>query len=148
MSILNGVEDKRNFRVPEEKAFILSNGEKLYTLDQLSEAINLIEPEVFHAHVNDQKNDFAAWVGDVFEESDLAQRLHEHPTPLRMMVSIEKFLRMGSAAPEAPVASVENTEPSVQPSSEPNLDTTLNRPEPEPADPTMAQQHHGDEQSF
>jgi|GEM_PF-3827033 len=93
MSILDNVEDKRNFRVSEEKAFGLSTGEKLYSLDQLSEAINLIEPDIFRAHVNEEKNDFAAWVDNVFEEHGLAEQLRQHPTPLRMMVSIEKFLR-------------------------------------------------------
>lgn len=93
MSILDGVEDRRNFKVPEEKAFILRSGEQLRSLDELSEAINLIEPETFHAHVNEGKNDFASWVDNVFGESALAQKLREHPTPLRMMVSIEKFLR-------------------------------------------------------
>ena len=102
MSLLANVDDKRNFRVTEEKSFGLSNGEKLYTLDQLSEAINLIEPDIFRAHVNEQKNDFAAWVDNVFEEHGLAEQLRQHPTPLRMMVSIEKFLRQPmTATPEA-----------------------------------------------
>lgn len=100
MGILAVVDDKRNFRVSEDKSFTLVNGDKLFTLDELSEAINLIEPEVFHAHVNEHKNDFASWVEGVFEEPDLAGRLREHPTPLRMMVSIEKFLRQGSIAAE------------------------------------------------
>ncbi len=103
MGILSSVEDKRNFRVAEEKSFTLVNGDKLFTLDELSEAINLIEPEVFHNHVNEHKNDFASWVEGVFEEPELASRLREHPTPLRMMVSIEKFLRMGNT-PAAPAA--------------------------------------------
>lgn len=84
---------KRHQRVTEEQSFLLSNGERLFTLDELSEAINLIDPETFHHHVNEGKNDFAAWVEHVFNEPELAERLREHPTPLRMMVSIEKFLR-------------------------------------------------------
>lgn len=93
MSILENVEDKRNFRVAEDQCFILPNGEKLFSLDDLSEAINLIEPEVFSVHVNEGKNDFAAWVEGVFGETELANQLRAFPTPLRMMVSIEKFLR-------------------------------------------------------
>lgn len=114
MSLLANVEDKRNFRVSEEKAFGLSTGEKLYSLDQLSEAINLIEPDVFRAHVNEGKNDFAAWVDNVFEEHGLAEQLRQHPTPLRMMVSIEKFLRqpmggMPTADIAAPMPPVDST---------------------------------------
>lgn len=100
MSVLSGVSDKRHHKVSEAEAFGLANGEKLYCLDDLSEAINLIDPETFHHHVNDQKNDFAAWVEHVFGETELAQRLREHPTPLRMMVSIEKFLRSAESPQE------------------------------------------------
>lgn len=111
MGILATIDDKRNFRVSEDKSFTLVNGDKLFTLDELSEAINLIEPEVFHAHVNEHKNDFASWVEGVFEEPELAARLREHPTPLRMMVSIEKFLRQGSMSTSTePASGAESTE--------------------------------------
>lgn len=99
MSLLTNVEDKRHFPVPEGKEFKLDNPElpaeetTLRTLDDLSEAINLIDPETFRKHVNKDKNDFASWVEHVFGEADLAAQLRKFPTPLRMMVSIEKFLR-------------------------------------------------------
>ncbi len=99
MSLLANVEDKRHFPVPEEQEFVLSNPElpeeerTLRTLDDLSEAINLIDPETFQLHVNKDKNDFANWVQYVFGETELADQLRKFPTPLRMMVSIEKFLR-------------------------------------------------------
>jgi hypothetical protein len=106
MPIPASVQDKRNYAVPEEQAFVLANGEQLRTLDDLSEAINLIDPETFQTHVNAEKNDFANWVEHVFDEVGLAENLRKFPTPLRMMVSIEKFLRqseMQNPAPE-PVA--------------------------------------------
>ena len=107
MSLLTNVEDKRHFPVPEGKEFKLDpvtmggeTGEEttLRTLDDLSEAINLIDPETFRKHVGkdelgNDKNDFANWVEYVFEETELASQLRKFPTPLRMMVSIEKFLR-------------------------------------------------------
>ena len=99
MSLLDGVTDKRHFAVPAGSEFILANtalpdDEKvLHTLDDLSEAINLIDPETFQKHVNEEKNDFANWVQHVFGEVELAEQLRKFPTPLRMMVSIEKFLR-------------------------------------------------------
>ena len=114
MSLLTNVDDKRNFRVGEDQAFVLSNGEQLFTLDQLSEAINLIEPDVFRAHVNEQKNDFAAWVEGVFEEHSLAEQLRQHPTPLRMMVSIEKFLRQPSSDGSAPMEATPDAAAPVQ----------------------------------
>jgi len=109
MSLLTGVEDKRHAMVPKGQEFILDNPESpmedrtLRTLDDLSEAINLIDPETFQKHVNADKNDFAAWVQHVFGEEKLAEDLRRFPTPLRMMVSIEKFLRQGQL-PAMPAA--------------------------------------------
>ena len=99
MSLLATVKDKRHFAVPEGQEFLLSGDgmpaeeRTLKTLDDLSEAINLIDPETFQKHVNEEKNDFANWVQYVFGEDALADQLRKFPTPLRMMVSIEKFLR-------------------------------------------------------
>ena len=89
---MSTTEEKRAMRAHDDQAFLLVSGEELYTLNDLSEAINLIDPETFHAHVNADKNDFANWVEGVFGLSELAQQLRERPTPLRMMVSIEKYL--------------------------------------------------------
>jgi hypothetical protein len=99
MGILHGVPDKRHFRVPEDKAFRMANGTVLYTLDQLAEEINLSDPELFHTHVNESKNDFAAWVAGVFEEHPLAERLAQQPTPLRMVISIERYLKHDGSFP-------------------------------------------------
>jgi hypothetical protein len=99
MGLLDKVEDKRHFPVPQGQEFVLDNPalpveeRTLRSLDDLSEAINLIDPDTFHKHVNPDKNDFANWVEYVFGEVDLANQLRKFPTPLRMMVSIEKFLR-------------------------------------------------------
>ena len=99
MGLLTNVEDKRNFPVPEGQEFTINNQDlpederTLSTLDDLSETINLIDPETFQKHVNEDKNDFANWVEGVFGEAELAAQLRKYPTPLRMMVSIEKFLR-------------------------------------------------------
>ena len=109
MSLLTDVADKRHTAVPEGSEFILDNAEipmderVLKTLDDLSEAINLIDPETFQKHVNGEKNDFANWVQHVFGETQLADDLRKYPTPLRMMVSIEKFLRQAAPTP-APAA--------------------------------------------
>jgi hypothetical protein len=104
MSIPASAPDKRHYQVPEGKEFQLVSGEILKSLDDLSEAINLIDPEVFQHHVNPEKNDFATWVEGVFGEHELAHQLREHPTPLRMMVSIEKFLRHSPSNDATPAA--------------------------------------------
>ena len=111
MSLLTNVEDKRHFIVPAGKEFVLANPDlseeerTLRSLDDLSEAINLIDPETFQQHVNAEKNDFANWVQNVFGEEKLAEDLRHYPTPLRMMVSIEKFLRQSNHSTSIPVQS-------------------------------------------
>lgn len=97
MPIPADVEDKRHWQVPDGQSFHLVSGQELKSLDDLSEAINLIDPETFMHHVNAEKNDFASWVEGVFDEELLAEYLRRYPTPLRMMVHIEKFLRGGLA---------------------------------------------------
>ena len=64
------------------------------TLDELSEAINLMDAASFKSHVNAERNDFADWVESGFGLPALAEKLRIYPSPLRMMVSIEKFLRL------------------------------------------------------
>jgi len=99
MSLLDSAADKRHCPVPKGQEFIIDNpnvslkDRTLCSLDQLSEAISLIDLDTFQKHVNAEKNDFANWVEHVFGEKDLADRLRQFPTPLRMMVSIERFLR-------------------------------------------------------
>lgn len=121
MGLLTNAEDKRHTPVPAGQEFVLNNTEldederTLRSLDDLSEAINLIDPETFQRHVNAEKNDFANWVEHVFGEEALAAELRKFPTPLRMMVSIEKFLRQGmtakpAAAPAMPASPASPTE--------------------------------------
>ena len=91
--------EQRDHPVPAEHEFRLDNAQLpdservLRTLDELSEAINLIDPVTYQRHVGADQNHFADWVEEVFGLSDLAQQFRRYPTPLRTMVSIEKFLR-------------------------------------------------------
>ncbi|HSI20989.1 MAG TPA: hypothetical protein VLA04_04825 [Verrucomicrobiae bacterium] len=107
MPIPTEVEDRRHWQVPEGKSFQLVSGQELKSLDDLSEAINLIDPETFMHHVNAEKNDFASWVQHVFDEQLLSEYLRRYPTPLRMMVHIEKFLRNNLAPLEDSNANAE-----------------------------------------
>ena len=100
-SLFGSVEnaDPRHHPVPKGQEFVLDNPNlpdderTLRTLDNFSDAINLIDPDVFKRHVNAERNEFADWIETVFLLPDLAEMLRRYPTPLRMMVSIEKFLR-------------------------------------------------------
>jgi hypothetical protein len=104
MPIPSDVEDRRHWRVAEGKSFKMVNGQELWSLEDLVDAVSLIDPETFMAHVNTEKNDFAAWVSDVFGETRLAEYLGRYPTPLRMMVHIERFLAKGLDPLDSPQA--------------------------------------------
>ncbi|MBW2967615.1 hypothetical protein KY362_03955 [Candidatus Woesearchaeota archaeon] len=66
------VHDKE---VAPDKQFVLCNGERISSIHQLSLMIDKLSDEVFSHHVNAEKNDFAAWINDVFQEHELASEL-------------------------------------------------------------------------
>jgi hypothetical protein len=58
-----------------DKMFILVNGHKVKNVKELADIMSKIEDYVFYHHVTDNKNDFATWLRDVFEEVGLAEEL-------------------------------------------------------------------------
>ena len=59
----------------EDKSFVLSNGRKIATIKELADNLEAIDDSTFQYHVNDERNDFSAWVGDVFGDSKLSRQL-------------------------------------------------------------------------
>ena len=57
---------------PEEYHFVLQNGKKLKSVQELTESLETMSEDVFKHHVNEFRNDFATWINDIFEEKDLA----------------------------------------------------------------------------
>jgi uncharacterized membrane protein YheB (UPF0754 family) len=72
-----------------DRAFILSNGEKINTIRELYEHLGRISEEIFFHHVNSTKNDFSKWIVDVFNETSLASRISE----LKNQKSIKNEIR-------------------------------------------------------
>jgi hypothetical protein len=58
-----------------EHYFIISNGGKIRSLQELMEFSIGFDDSIFSHHVNAQKNDFATWINDVFNAKDLAQEV-------------------------------------------------------------------------
>jgi hypothetical protein len=93
----------RDFAVPPGHELVLHDANAqppvftIRTLDDLSETINWISPAAFNEYVNEERNDLARWVEDVWGEHELGGKMRQFPTPLRTMVAIEKFLRGRSA---------------------------------------------------
>ena len=78
---------------PVEQHFIVADGTKLKSILELADALETMSEEIFRHHANDFKNDFSAWVKDVFYDHSLAEdisraknRLETQITILRRMV--------------------------------------------------------------
>ena len=89
---------KRSFKkihmssdVRPENNFILNNGNSLKNLEQLHDELKKMPPEVFNAHVNNYKNDFASWVNDCIGLPDLAQNMRISQTKEQISDLIEKW---------------------------------------------------------
>ncbi len=62
--------------VDANEAFIMKNGIKLYSLEDLADALRIISDDIYNYHVTHERNDFATWVRDVFNDLTLAARLY------------------------------------------------------------------------
>jgi hypothetical protein len=60
---------------PVEKYFILCNGKPVKNIKELAEVMETLEDHVFNHHVRPEHNDFSAWVMDIFNDVELAQKL-------------------------------------------------------------------------
>ncbi|MBN2881476.1 hypothetical protein JXM83_05505 [Candidatus Woesearchaeota archaeon] len=62
--------------INEENFFITNAGEQIKDLKELAQNFATMHPDVFNHHVNEQRNDFATWVENIFKEKELATTLH------------------------------------------------------------------------
>ena len=60
---------------PESNCFVLCNGKPVKNVKELADIMEEIEDHVFSYHVTADKNDFATWVKDIFQDVELAQKL-------------------------------------------------------------------------
>ncbi len=60
---------------PPEHCFWVNNGPILKNLEELANALLHMGEDTFSHHVNNDKNDFSAWVNDVLGDKKLANEL-------------------------------------------------------------------------
>lgn len=58
-----------------EQCFWVNNGPILKNLDELANVLPDMNDEAFHHHVNNEKNDFSAWINDIIGDKALANEL-------------------------------------------------------------------------
>ncbi len=86
------------------KDFMLGDGKKISTIEELIPAIDSMREGVFRQHVSDVHNDFADWIEDAFDERMLANELRVATSNLEMMESLRRFLSARTATPSASLA--------------------------------------------
>ena len=73
---------------PEECCFILNGGKKLKSVQELTEALETMSEDIFNHHVNNDKNDFATWIKDIFQEDELADELRKANSKIETRIKL------------------------------------------------------------
>ena len=77
---------------PEEHHFVVADGKKLKNIMELADALETMSEEIFRHHANDFKNDFSAWVKDVFYDHSLAEDISRAKNRLETQIAILRRL--------------------------------------------------------
>lgn len=81
-------------RIPEDKRFVLSNGQVIGSLKELALELDNLGDDVFYYHVNEERNDFSNWLKDVLKEMELAEHLmdakEKHDFQMKLLKHIVK----------------------------------------------------------
>ncbi len=83
------VKIPRITKAPEDKAFVLRNGQKLKTVKELKESLKTMDEETFRHHVNHERNDFSEWIKHVFKDKELARKIKTSKTKNGIMKKIK-----------------------------------------------------------
>ena len=89
-------------RVEDEKAFIMVDGAKLHSLDDLGLLLEAVEEAQFLHHVTTERNDFATWVRDAIGDAELADILLALHTAPAMAKAVKARLRTLRTEPGKP----------------------------------------------
>ena len=76
--------------VEPEKSFYFHDGKVARSLKEMVDILGNADDDVFYYHVNDERNDFYNWIKDVFNESDLAEKILPAKNPKDFQIIILK----------------------------------------------------------
>jgi hypothetical protein len=79
----------------KEKCFFCEDGKVLRSVNDLQEELKVCNNngsrDIFDTHVNENKNDFANWVRDVFNLDELAKKMNETKDPISLLAVLEEY---------------------------------------------------------
>ena len=69
-------EDNRLFsNINPEEYFLVQNGDILKNVKELASSLESMDEVTFNHHVNEERNDFASWISNVFNDKNLASQI-------------------------------------------------------------------------
>lgn len=71
--------------------FYMNNGVILKNLHDLIDVLEVVDEDTYNFHVNNNKNDFAKWVSNVFKDGNLSNKLAQSKSKVEMIEIIEKI---------------------------------------------------------
>jgi ribokinase len=80
-----------NNRVSEEECFVLCNGQRIYSINELKDNLRTMSIQTFFYHVHDEENHFSLWLSNVFSLPELAKLLSVEKTKIGMQRAIEDY---------------------------------------------------------
>lgn len=75
------------------QAFWVNNGPILHGLKDLEDALLNMADETFAYHVNKHKNDFAKWIAEALNNSELGKKLERSKTKKAFIQALQKALQ-------------------------------------------------------
>ena len=73
-------KEKLDVKAEKGKEFVLRNGSKLSSIEELKNSLEDMSQEEYESYVNSEKNDFAKWIKEVFERKKLARKIRKAKT--------------------------------------------------------------------
>ena len=77
---------------PVEHHFVVADGRKLKNIIELADALETMTEEIFRHHANEFKNDFSAWVKDVFYDHSLSEDISRAKNRLEAQIAVLRRL--------------------------------------------------------
>jgi len=78
--------------IAPDKYFVLCDGKTIKDYQELASLLETVNDDVFFYHVNNERNDFANWVNDVFGEEKLANEIRKSKNKTEIIAIIYKHL--------------------------------------------------------
>ncbi|MBW2995614.1 hypothetical protein KY312_04635 [Candidatus Woesearchaeota archaeon] len=83
---------RKSTKAPKDKYFWVIDGTVIRSVKELVDAIDTMDYNIFQHHVNDARNDFAAWVENVLNLENLARDLRTTTNKDRAVITVLRHL--------------------------------------------------------